>query len=84
MFIIKKHYEATESNYDFSGVVIDYYKGKRGETLSKNELPCKYFIEEYGFKTKAAASRALKAEKELCDSENEYGWWNVSASIMEV
>lgn len=84
MFIIKKHYEATENNYNFHGVVMDYYKGKRGETLSKNELPCKYFIEEYGFKTKAAASRALKAEEELCYSENEYGWWNVSVSIIEV
>lgn len=84
MFIIKKHYEATADNYDFPGVTIDYYKGRNGETLSKNEIPCRYFIEEYGYKTKAAASRALRTEKKLCDFENKYGWWNVSASIMEV
>lgn len=83
MFIIKKHYEATKTNKNFAGEIHDYYCGKAGHTLSQDEIPCKYFINEYGYSTKAAAMRGLKAAKEFADWETKRGHWNVSAELVE-
>lgn len=40
MFIINKHYEATESNPNFKGAVKDFYSGKGGHSIGReNEFP---------------------------------------------
>ena len=39
MFIIKTHYVATEANKNFAGEEQTWYSGKKGHTLSKNEMP---------------------------------------------
>lgn len=83
-YIIKKHYEATETNLNFKDEVKDYYQGKHQETIGKNYFPTNYFIIEYGYSTKAAATRGLKATQELCDWETARGHWNVSCELIEV
>ncbi|MBQ9167940.1 MAG: hypothetical protein IJX67_05985 [Oscillospiraceae bacterium] len=82
MFIIKKHYEATEYNPNFAGEVKDYYEGKAGHILSSNTFPVKWEIENYGYKTLAAAKRGLKKARELADWETAKGFWNVSVELV--
>lgn len=85
MYIIRKHYEATEINPNFAGVVRDYYEGKGGHLLSQHDQsPSNWEIQEYGYRTLAAAKRGLRIVKELCESEEKYGHWKVSAEIIEV
>lgn len=85
MFIINKHYEATESNPNFKEAIKDFYYGKGGHTIGReNEFPCLWEIENYGYKTLAAAKKALNAAQELCDWENERGFWRVSVSLLQV
>lgn len=83
MFIIKKHYEATENNTNFAGEVKDYYYGKSGELQSIGEFPGEWQIENYGYKTLAAAKRGLAAAQALADWETSRGFWKVSASLVE-
>lgn len=82
-FIIKQHYEATEKNTNFAGEVIDYYTGKGYSALGKNEFPIRYYIENYGFSTKAAAMRALKAIIAGNKQEESYGFWKVTSTLVE-
>lgn len=82
MFIIKKHYEATENNPNFAGEVKDYYEGRAGELLSSGEFPSKWQIEEYGYKTLAGAKRGLAKAQELTEWETSRGFWKVSVSIV--
>lgn len=84
MYIIKKHYEATETNLNHAGVIIDYYEGRGGHILSKNQLPSQWEAQEYGYKTLASAKRGLRAVQELCDSEAAWGHWRVSAELVQV
>ena len=84
MFIIKKHYEATENNPNFAGEVKDYYEGKSGHTLGHNDFPRDWEINSYGYKTYAAAMRGLKAAIESADWETKQGYWNVTAELVEV
>lgn len=82
MYIIKKHYEATDSNPNFAGEVKDYYEGKSGHQLIQPLV--RWEIEEYGYKTIAAAARGLKAVQGLCDWETSKGFWKVSAELVEM
>ena len=85
MYIIKIHYEATKDNPNFAGEIHDWYTGKGGEHLSaKDEFPTTYFIQNYGYKTLAAARRGLKAAKELADWETKKGYWIVTVEIIKV
>lgn len=85
MYIIKKHYEATDINKNFAGDVRDYYEGKRGHLLSQHDqFPSEWNIREYGYKTLAAAKKGLKVVQELCEWEEQKGYWKVSAEIIEV
>lgn len=83
MFIVHKHYEATENNPNFAGETRDYYEGKGGELLSSCEFPSKWQIEEYGYKALAGAKRGLAKAQELADWETSSGYWNVTASLVE-
>lgn len=82
-YIIKQHYEATEKNTNFAGEVIDYYTGKGHTAIGKNAMPIPYYIENYGFSTKAAAMRALKSVAEGAKWESSRGFWNVTCSLVE-
>ena len=82
MFIIKKHYEATENNPNYAGEIKDYYEGRAGEVLSSGEFPNKWLIEEYGYKTLSGARRGLASAKELAEWETSHGFWNVSVSLV--
>lgn len=84
MFIIKVHKEATENNPNFKGEVNDYYYGKNEQLLARNFFPAPWYINEYAYKTKAAAVRGLKAMQDNCDFENEYGSWNSTCEIVQV
>lgn len=83
MYIIKKHYEATENNPNFAGAVTDYYYGKGSHLLGVNIFPKSWEIESHGFSTLAAAKRALKSVQELCDWESSRDYWKVTACIVE-
>lgn len=83
MFIIKKHYEATENNPNYAGEIKDYYEGAGGETLSSNFLPSKWQIETYGYKTMVGAQRGLAKARELAEWETSHGFWNVTVSLVE-
>lgn len=82
MYIIKRHYEATENNPNFAGEIKDYYTGKAGEILSTDTLPAQWKIEEYGYKTEAGAKRGLAKAQEMAEWETEHGYWNVSVSLV--
>jgi hypothetical protein len=84
MYIIKTHYEATESNPNFVGEH-DWYEGKGGVIIGeRNELPKTWEINEYGYKTHAGALRGLKAAKERAEHETGYGYWVATADIVEI
>ena len=83
-YIIKKHYEATEKNTNFTGEVMDFYQGKGGHAVGTcNEFPVKWEIEAFGYTTLAAAKRALKAAIEMATWETNMGFWNVTATLIE-
>ena len=84
MFIIKVKATATEQNKNFKGEVQTSYYGKQEKLLSDGELPAKYWVKNYGFKTKAAACRALKSLKETHDWFEKYGTWTHEHSIVEI
>lgn len=84
MYIIKKHYEATEKNTNFVGEIRDYYEGKAGYTIGlHNEFPDKWEIETFGYVTLAGAKKGLKAAIELANWETNCGYWNVTAELIE-
>lgn len=84
MYIIKKHYEATQSNTNFAGEIRNYYEGKAGHTIGNDKIyPTKWEIETFGYKTLAAAKRGLKKAAELAEWETKAGHWNVSAELIE-
>lgn len=82
-YIIKKHYEATETNKNFAGEVHDWYEGKAGHILSKDKMPTEYFINEHGYTTKAAAKRGFNAAVKMAKWETDLGHWNVTVSLIE-
>lgn len=84
MFIIKTHYVATEANKNFCGEEQTWYSGKKGHTLSKDEMPAQFWINLYGYTTKASAMRGLKAAKELDVWETKHGWWVRKSELVEV
>lgn len=84
MFIIKVVATATEQNKNFKGEVQVTYYGKQEKQLSDEELPAKYWVENYGFKTKAAACRAMKSLKETHDWFEKYNTWTHEHSIIEI
>lgn len=84
MYIIKKHYEATENNPRFAGNIIDYFYGKGSHLLGINALPESWKTESYAFSTLAAAKRALKSAEELCAWESSQGYWTATAELVEV
>lgn len=85
MFIIKKHYVATENNPNFTGQIADFYEGKGGHILcAKNKFPENYSIKEYGYSTPASAAKGLKKAIELAKWETGFGHWKVTAELIEV
>lgn len=84
MFIIKVYKEATENNPNFKGDVIDLYYGKNQQLLARNSFPTPWYINEYAYKTKAAAVRGLNAMRDNCDFKNEAGYWVCSCELVKV
>lgn len=84
MYIIKKHYEATEKNTNFASDVRDYYLGKGQHLIGRNTFPTAWEINTFGYRTKAAAMKGLKSATELANSETRDGWWVVTAELVEV
>lgn len=97
-FIVLVHYEATPKNANFYGKkdgVQNWFKGKNHRVLHSlwdaYELGeedytklSPYFIIEYGYSTKAAAMRGLKAYKELAQADTDRGLWNVTCKLIKV
>lgn len=84
MYIIKAHYEATESNKNRAGEIHDWYTGKGGFVIGgEDRMPDAREIRQYGYSTLAAASRALKAARENAAWETGLGHWIVSAELIE-
>ena len=83
MYILKKHYEATETNQNFAGEKFDHYSGRAESMLSDNGYPSEQMINEYGYKTLSGAKRGLKSAQELCKWENELGHWHVTVELIE-
>ena len=87
MYIIKKHYEATETNENFKGETQTWYCGKCGADCRvdgnehTNYLRC--FLDHYAYSTKAGATKALKSAKELAEWETKAGHWKVTAELVE-
>jgi hypothetical protein len=87
MYIIKKHYEATETNENFKGETQTWYCGKQGSDcrVDGNEGTnyLETFVKYYGYATKAGATKALKSAKELAEWETRKGYWKVTAELVE-
>ena len=84
MYILKRHYEATEKNSYFFGDKIDYYYGVGDWLISVNEMPNPTLVKLHGYKTLAGAKTGLRAESKLAESETARGYWNVSVELLEV
>ena len=84
MYIIKVHYVATDSNPNFKGTIKDYYKGIKETILSIDTMPSKWMCESYGYKKLCSAKRGLKSAQEIAKNESKYGYWNVTAELIEV
>lgn len=83
-YIIKRHYEATESNEKFKGSVIDYYSGINNSLLSENEMPTEWLIEKYGYTTLAGAKAGMRLAQRLADSEIAGGNWNITVELIQI
>lgn len=83
MYIIKKHYEATESNLKFAGDVKDWYEGQNGFLIGGNGFPTKSEINAFGYNTLAGAKRGLKKAEELAKWETEKGHWKVTVELIK-
>lgn len=83
-YIIKKHYEATESNENFKGEIFDYYLGINNSLLSENEMPAEWKIEKYGFTTLAGAKAGMRHAQSLADWEVVGGNWNVTVELIQI
>lgn len=84
MFIIKVVATATEQNKNFKGEVQTTYYGKGQKILSSEEIPARYLVEDFGFKTKAAACMAMKSLKDVHDWFEKYGTWIHEHNIVEI
>lgn len=90
-FIIKVNSEATEKNDNFKGQKHQYFYGKQETEVSdfnhySNHIgtPIPWMVKEYGFSTKASASKAMKARNELDEWETKHGFWNTHSELVEV
>lgn len=81
MFIIKIKCEATKDNTDFEGIVNNYYYGIDEYFLSKNQVPAKWLVNEYGYKRYKDAER--KARKMIETDINDRCLWTNSYEIVE-
>lgn len=79
MYIIHTHSEATAKNTNNIGIVQDWYYGVGGTHIYNLD----YAIRD-AYKTKAAASKALKTMKECAEFETSMGWWVTTAELIEV
>lgn len=83
-YIIKSYSDATEKNINFAGEKHYWFYGKRQAMIGKDYFPTTYLIKEYGYTTKAAATRGWKVIQELNEWENSYGNWSCHSEIVEV
>ena len=81
MFVIKKHYKATESNPNFAGHEYDAYYGAQEHQICDHRLPTFQEAKAWGFKTLAGARRGLKLQQELAEWETSLGHWVVTVQI---
>ena len=81
MFIVNIRCEATKENTDFEDVVNYFYYGKDEHFLSKNQVPAKWLVNEYGYKRYKDAERKAKKMLET-DIDDKY-LWTKSYEIIE-
>jgi hypothetical protein len=88
MYIIKKHYEATETNENFKGEKQVWYCGKQGADCradtNEGTNYLKSFIKYHGYATKAGATKAFNSAKDLAEWETKAGHWAVSCELIKV
>lgn len=82
-YVIKKHYEATETNLNFKGEIRDYFEGRGGELLASDCFPTEGQVEAFGYCTLAGAKMALRKAQELAEWETSHGHWTVTASLVQ-
>ena len=86
MFIISSMSIATDKNPSFeAGTRHEYFIGK-GEKLFTSEEFYRlkdHWLNEYGFKTKAAGMKALKSQQKIDDSQNSWGFWISKSELVE-
>ena len=82
-YLIRTDYEKLG---DFPGENHSWWLGSRasGGGMTRNPSDVERIAREYGYRTKAAASRGLKAEKESNVWEAALGHWLPTARIVEV
>ena len=85
-YIFKETATATETNKNFDGVITHYWHGTKGANLDGNhDCYVSWFAKHYGFKTKAAASKAMKHYKEHLDwFEETFHTWTHKLEIVAV
>lgn len=81
MFIVNIRCEATKENTNFEDVVNYFYYGKDEHLLSKNQVPAKWLVNEYGYKRYKDAERKAKKMLET-DIDDKY-LWTKSYEIIE-
>ena len=82
-YLIKEITTATENNKNFKDETRVYYIGKGG-TPHYNEDYLTWYFKEYGFTTKAAATKALKHYSESVNwFNNKYKTWRSVFEIIE-
>lgn len=65
MYIIKKHYEATENNPNFAGNIMDYFYGKGSHLLGINTPPKSWEIESYAQPQISAGRELLRSRESI-------------------
>ena len=83
-YFIKVTCKATENNDNFRGETQVFYRGRNNfVSEEKNFIGCEHiWAKESGYTTKAAAMRALKAQKELDEWETNKGFWSDTSEIV--
>ena len=76
---------ATKENTDFAAQTREYWYGRNKIRIWKDDEPKstrEYMLKEYGFKTKAAANKALESRKVWDEYFSKDGLWNFSSVVM--
>lgn len=92
-YIIETVTKATEQNDNYKGAIHRTYTARGGnwvddynaysQELIQMSNPVEWKVKDYGYKRMCDAVKGLKSALDLCNWQNERGFWNSTARIVE-